>query len=440
MVRVRFAPSPTGDIHIGNVRAALFNYVYAKKMNGKLILRLEDTDLERSSEESAQGIIEDLKWLGIEFDEGPHIGGEYGPYKQTERLTMYKEYAEKLLAEGKAEKDFSHQESKGESNDDSYAIRFKAGGRKVSIFDLVFGQVEKEVDDFIIFKSNGIPTYHLGVVIDDHFMKVSHVIRGQDHLDNTFKHALLHEALGFEKPTYAHYSLTRGLSKRDKSKSIRSLKEKGYLPEAVINSAMLLGWAPKDDNEKFDIFDKLDEFDPKDFNKANANFDEEKFNWLAGQYIRESDLSRLLPMVIPFLKQAGYISDSGYDDVYIKNILDIVRGKLKCMSEIVDHVDFFFKGVVYENDDAKDFVVSESSQTVLKSFLQKVKDNDLSSDNFNPLLKEIQKETKIKGKNLFMPVRIALTGKMHGSDMSLIAPVLGNSECIKRLEEAISQA
>ncbi|MDH4128250.1 MAG: glutamate--tRNA ligase [Spirochaetota bacterium] len=436
MVRVRFAPSPTGNIHIGNVRAALFNYIFAKKHNGKLILRLEDTDLERSTEESAHSIIEDLEWLGIKFDEGPHVGGDYGPYKQTERLNIYMEYANKLLANGKAEKDFSHLENDSDKDKTSYAIRLKAGGKKVILSDLVYGEVEKEIDDFIIMKSNGIPTYHFAVVVDDHLMKISHVIRGKDHLDNTFKHILIQDALGFDHPIYAHYSLTYGLSKRDQSKSIKSLREKGYLPQAIINIAMLLGWSPKDENEKFNIFDKLNEFDPKDFTKANSNFDEEKFNWLAGQYIREADLDRLVILSLPFLEKKGFSCEN---NDFLKSIIDIARAKIKCLSELVEHVDFFFQDITYESDEVKLFIKKPESQTVLKHFLLKVKENpNLTENNFKTFLNDVQKDTNVKGKNLFMPVRIALTGKMHGSDMSLIAPILGRETCIKRLEEAIN--
>ncbi|MDH5681018.1 MAG: glutamate--tRNA ligase [Spirochaetota bacterium] len=438
MVRVRFAPSPTGNIHIGNVRAALFNYVFSKKHNGQMILRLEDTDLERSSEESAEGIIEDLAWLGITFHEGPHIGGDSGPYRQMERLDLYKKYAEELLASGKAEKDFSHLDDPSDTANQSYAIRFKAGGQKIRFRDLVFGEVEKEVEDFIIMKSNGIPTYHFGVVVDDHLMNITHVIRGQDHLGNTAKHVMLFEALGFEPPIYAHYSLTHGLSKRDASKSIKSLREKGYLPEAIINIAMLLGWAPKDGIEKFNIFDKLEEFDPGDFGRVNANFDEEKFNWLAGQYIREADLDRLLTLSRPYLEEAGFISATNPSDDYIKSVLDIVRGNVKCVSELVDYVDFFFRDISYESDKARAMLDTDDSRTVLKSFLDKLNSKpQITADDFKSYLKEIQSETGIKGKNLFMPVRIALTGRLHGPEMFLVAPVLGHKLCASRLESSI---
>ncbi len=425
MVRVRFAPSPTGSIHIGNVRAALFNYIFAKKHNGKLILRLEDTDLERSSEESAMSIINDLNWLGINFDEGPHIGGEYGPYKQTERLSIYKEYAEKLLSAGKAEKDYT--------TDNSYGIRFKA--KKKAVFnDTVYGRVEKEVDDFIILKSNGIPTYHLGVVVDDSLMNITHVIRGKDHLDNTAKHTLLYEALNIKPPIYAHYSLTSGLSKRDKSKSIESLREKGYLPEAIINYSMLLGWSPKDDSDKFNIFDKLNEFDIKDLTKANSNFDEEKFNWLSGQYIREANLDRLTQIAMPYINYKA-------DKEYINKIVYAVRNKLKCVSDIVYHIDFFFHDdIVYENSNAELIIKNNDSQKVIQSLLDKIKlDPTITEDNFNTLIKAVQKDTKIKGKKLFMPIRIALTGKTHGSEMNLVAPILGAKRCILRLEKAINK-
>ncbi len=437
MVRVRFAPSPTGNIHIGNVRAALFNYIFAKKMKGQMILRLEDTDLERSSEESGQGIIEDLQWLGIVFDEGPHVGGPYAPYKQTQRLDLYREYALKLLESGHAEKDYTHLENETITESSSYAIRFKANQKKVIYHDLVFGEIEKEVEDFIIMKSNGIPTYHFAVVIDDHLMKISHVIRGQDHLGNTAKHVLLCEALGFKSPIYAHYSLTHGLSKRDASKSIRSLREKGFLPEAIINVAMLLGWYPKDGQEKFNIFNRLEEFDPKDFSKVNANFDEEKFNWLAGQYIREADIHKILLLAKPFLLEKGFINTSTQDD-YLMGVIDVVRGNIKCVSEITDHVEYFFKEVNYQVESVREVLEKEESKTVLKSLYDKLShEKELTAEVFQNIQKSIQKETGIKGKNLFMPIRSVLTGRLHGPEMYLVAPILGLEKCLSRINEYI---
>ncbi|GMT49695.1 MAG: glutamate--tRNA ligase [bacterium] len=437
-VRLRFAPSPTGNIHIGNVRAALFNYVYAQKEKGQLILRLEDTDLERSSDESADGIIEDLKWLGIQFDEGPHVGGDYGPYRQMERLTLYKKYADQLLAEGKAEKDFSHQDEKGEIDESHYAIRFKAGGRKVRFKELVFGEVEKEVEDFIIMKSNGVPTYHLGVVVDDHLMEISHVIRGQDHLSNTAKHVMLSEALGFDPPIYAHFSLTHGLSKRDQSKSIKALRERGYLPEAIINIAMLLGWSPPDEKEKFNIFDKLSDFDPKDFTRVNANFDEKKFNWLAGQYLREAELDRLLALSLPYIKETGFLEEKPTDENSLKQIIDTVRGNMKCLSEIGDHISYFFQDLDYTDEKLQGLLKKEDSQKVFRCFIDKLNANKgLIQDSFKAILKEIQKETGVKGKNLYMPIRMALTGQAHGPEMFMVAPILGKETCLSRLEKAV---
>ncbi len=463
MVRVRFAPSPTGDIHIGNVRAAVFNYLFAKKNNGKFILRIEDTDLERSSVESEHRIIEDLKWLGLDFDEGPGKEGDVGPYRQSERLDIYKKYADNLLGNGFAYRCFCKALSDDDDDRESennkaelcncqhfdedevelflndkipYAIRIHVNKKKVAVNDLVFGKIEKEVEDFVIMKPNGYPTYHFGVVLDDHLMNITHVIRGQDHLNNTAKHIYLYNLLGFKPPKFAHYSLTFGLSKRDKSQSIRFLREQGYLPEAVLNIALLLGWYPKDGKEYFYFKDKIDEFKISDFSKANANFDREKFNFLAKQHIKNKDSNDLVDLAIPFLKKANIIDDN-YDREKVKIIIEAVKSNIKCLSEIPEQIKFLTGDSFEIGDKEKKVLDEENSRLVLKSLLEKLNAINGNDFSFQKIIKEVQEDTKVKGKALYMPARIAITGQMHGPEMHYVISIVGKEKIIERIQNII---
>lgn len=468
MYRLRFAPSPTGELHIGNVRAALFNFLFARKMKGNLVLRIEDTDLDRSREEWIEKLIKDLTWLGIEFDEGPHKGGDFGPYRQTQRIELYQKYAFQLLEKGLAEKDFPENTK---DNSDHFAIRFRAEGRVVEFEDLVFGRIKKEVEDFIILRSNGLPTYHLAVVVDDALMKISHVIRGQDHLGNTAKHVLLSEALGWESPVYAHYSLTYGLSKREESQSIRFFREKGYLPEAIVNAALLLGWSSKkQETEKFSIEDVIEEFDPNELTRVNAHFDAEKFEWLAGQYIRSASLDRLLELAEPFFRAKNWLS---FSEEYRKQVLSLTLEKAHSVSEAVAQAEFFFaapKNSLPETpfDISQSIRVLESFKLKLESgFLKETKEekkeqdsknisklhpskfqapeqiapqssielfNEPFKEKFRKLLKEIQMETGSKGKALFFPIRWTLSRKLHGPELFAIASVMGEAVVLERVQ------
>jgi nondiscriminating glutamyl-tRNA synthetase len=347
-IRVRFAPSPTGPLHIGGARSALFNFLLAKKLGGKFILRIEDTDRERSSRESEVNIYESLKWLGMNWDEGPDVGGAYGPYRQMERLDIYQEYTQKLLAEGKAyycycseeELEKERQEALAQGGSPQYSgkcrllsaegrEKYEAEGRKpvvrfrvpedkeIVINDLVRGEVafqSEEVGDFIIVKSDGIPTYNYAVVIDDALMKISHVIRAEEHLSNTPRQILLYEALGFEIPQFAHISLILGkdrskMSKRHGATSVVQYKEEGYLPEAVVNFLALLGWAPEGEAEIFSLEELIKEFSLERVAKNPAVFDMEKLRWINGIYLRECSLDKLTELALPYLIKAGYVAE-----------------------------------------------------------------------------------------------------------------------------------
>ena len=471
MVRVRFAPSPTGYLHLGNARTALFNYIFAKHNNGKLVLRIEDTDRERSKKEYEDMLIDDLKWLGIEWDEGIDKGGEYAPYRQSERTEIYKKYIEKLketghiykcyctpeeleeerkkaLAEGRPPRysgkcrDLTKEEQeKLEREGKNYVWRFRVpDGESIIFEDLIKGIVEINVDefgDFVIVRSDGSPVYNFVVVIDDALMKITHVIRGEDHLSNTPKQILIYRALDFEVPKFAHLPIILGedrskLSKRHGAVSVRAFREDGYISEAMFNGLALLGWHPKGDNEVLSKEEIIREFDIKDIHNAPAVFDRAKLKWLNGVYIREKlDLEDLTKRAIPFFEKFGYKGDFEY----YKKVMEVIRDSLETLNDIKERAFPFFVEDYEIEDDGKEFIQSETGKSVLKLFYEKVKNREnLDRNEFKKITKEIQKELKVKGKNLFMPIRVALTGKTSGVDMALLVEVIGKEKVLKRLD------
>ncbi|ADQ41717.1 glutamyl-tRNA synthetase [Caldicellulosiruptor acetigenus I77R1B] len=476
-VRTRFAPSPTGHLHIGGARTALFNYLFAKRYGGKFILRIEDTDLERSSIESEKVIIESLRWLGIEWDEGVEVGGPYGPYRSTERVDIYKKYVDVLFEKGYAyycycteeELEGQRQEllSKGqmprylgkcrnlteeqkrrfEQEGRKPTVRFKVPeGVKIVVHDLVRGDVEfmsDDIGDFVIVKSDGIPTYNFAVVIDDHLMKISHVIRGEEHLSNTPRQILIYNALGFELPQFAHVSLILGkdrtkMSKRHGSTWVEQYKEQGYLKEGLINFLALLGWSPPEDKEIFDMEYLIKNFSLDRVSKNPAIFDIDKLNYINSQHIKLKSLDELTQMCIPYFVEAGYIKEDEAQSKFewLKKIVKSVYEGLDYLSQIKDRVDIFFNNEVkIEDDEAKEVLKWEHVKDLINVFENKITQlNDLSSENIKALFKEIQKETGYKGKNLFMPIRVVLTGKTHGPELVEIIEIVGKENILKRLE------
>ena len=370
-IKVRFAPSPTGPLHIGGARSALFNYLLARRYSGKMVLRIEDTDLERSSRESEENIIESLKWLGLDWDEGPDVGGEFGPYRQTERLQIYTEMAQKLIDQGMAYRCYCSEEeleeqrqafiAKGELPRYSGCCRnltkeqeekYLSEGRKpvirskvpkdqmIIINDMVRGTVNFEsngIGDFVIVKSDGIPTYNFAVTVDDHLMQISHVIRAEEHLSNTPRQILIYEALGWEKPTFAHISLILGkdktkMSKRHGATSVVQYREQGYLPEAVVNFLALLGWAPGGEEEIFTMEQLIEQFSLDRVAKNPAVFDMDKLRWFNGYYIRQSSVERITDLALPYLKEAGYLPQEINEEQYnwAKMIVTAVQENTCC--------------------------------------------------------------------------------------------------------------
>ncbi|HHU92515.1 MAG TPA: glutamate--tRNA ligase [Halanaerobiaceae bacterium] len=485
-MRLRFPPSPTGKIHIGNMRTALFNWLWARKNNGTLVLRIEDTDLERSTKEFEDIIIKELNWLGLDVDEGVGVGGEYGPYRQSERVEIYREYADKLLAEGKAYYCYCTPEElqemreeaarKGEmprynghcrnlspEEEEEYikagrkpVIRFKIPGQEQEIVlnDLIRGEIKFSpdvLDDFIIFKSDGMPTYNFAVVIDDALMKISQVIRGEDHISNTPKQILLYKALGFPVPEFAHLPLILDenrakLKKRSDSDAIYvgEFRQKGYLPEALFNFLSLVGWSSKDEQEIMSREEIISRFDIADVNKSSAVFDVEKLNWMNGKYIREADLDRILELSLPYLQEAGLVGEeiSGEEYQWLKKVIDVARRGVDYLSQIPAETELFFKELEYEDKEkAIEEFRDEEVELVFTSLKDKLKAlTDFNQDSINDIFKEIRKELGVKPRKIYHPVRLALTGKNSGPELSDIIYIFGLEEVEKRLDEALALA
>jgi len=476
-IRTRFAPSPTGFLHVGGLRTALYNYLFAKKHNGQFILRIEDTDQTRIVPGAIENLIETLHWAGIEFDEGPNKGGPYGPYIQSQRLELYRKHAQELIEKGYAYYCFCSPERLEKMREEQIKLkqqpRYDGTCRRLSqeevkkkldegipktirmkipewgeltFHDLIRGDVTinfKTLDDQIILKSDGFPTYHLAVVVDAHYMKISHVIRGEEWLPSTPKHILLYEYLNWKKPQFAHLPLLLNpdrtkLSKRQGDVAVEDYRAKGYLPEAIVNFIALLGWNPGDEREFFKLDELINEFSLERVNKAGAIFDIKKLNWMNSHYIKNSDLDRITQLAIPFLKEKGY-DVSNFQKVKI--IVEAVRTHLEYLAQIVDYVDIFFTEIVeIENGEAREILKLDTSKTVLEKFIQKLQnlDGEIDREKFKQLMKEIQNETSIKGKNLFMPIRIALTGKTHGPELPLLVEYFGKEKIKQRLEKFIS--
>lgn len=485
--RLRFAPSPTGPLHIGGARSALFNYLLAKKHQGTFIVRVEDTDLERSSKESEENIKNSLKWLGMDWDEGIDVGGDYGPYRQMERLDIYQAAIDKLLAEGKAYYCFCSEEelaaekeaqqAKGETPKYSGkcrdltpeqrqelldqgmkpVIRFRVPEHEqVVINDLVRGEVTFDTDgigDFIIVKSDGIPVYNFAVVLDDVTMKVSHVIRGEEHLSNTPRQAVIYDALGYERPQFAHISLILGrdnegkltkMSKRHGSTSVVAYQEMGFLPEAIVNFLALLGWAPEGEEELFTLEELTEQFSLERVSKSPAVFDMEKLKWINGMYIRKASAERLLEYGLPYLKKAGYVDAEPTVEqmIWAMMTIDALKNYISCFSELPAIIDQYRGKVIYRDEIIDEIKANKeiivTVMTAMKEKLEKV--NTINSDTYQQILKEIRKETGYKGRNLFHSIRVAKTGEDHGPDLDKLAIVMGRDLMLERANEFLEFA
>lgn len=475
-MRVRFAPSPTGPFHIGGARSALFNYLAARHAGGKLIVRIEDTDQKRSTRESEENIKEALRWLGITWDEGIDVGGPNGPYRQMERLACYQQYTDKLLAEGKAyycfctpeelEAERQAQMDKGETpvygghcrnlpketverylqEGRPYVIRIVTPPDELLEFDdIVRGHVSfdaNKVGDFVIVKSDGVPVYNYCVVLDDALMGITHVIRAEEHLSNTPRQLVLYKALGLAAPTFAHVSLILGkdkkkMSKRHGATSVQQYRDLGYLPEALVNFLALLGWTPETDQEIFSKEELIHSFSLGRVAKNPAVFDIEKLNWINFHYMKALTPEALLDVCLPHLQQAGFVSEEIDDGQrqWLMTMVDALREHLQYGAQIVDAAKIFFSDdFTPENEETAAVLNEETAAAVLQMFADEFAALDeVTPDAVQPLFKKIQKGLKVKGKSVYMPIRVALTGVMHGPDLNVIAALMGREKVLERI-------
>lgn len=439
-VRVRYAPSPTGLLHIGNARSALFNYVYARHFGGDFIVRIEDTDVLRNVEGGEASQLNYLSWLGLSWDESPDKGGKYGPYRQLERLELYEKYAEALLDKGLAYKDYRE-------DSDKYAIRFKVPANVTYQFDdIVRGTLSfesKDVEDWIIMKDNGIPTYNFAVVIDDHFMEISHVLRGEEHITNTPKQLMVYDAFGWEAPQFGHMTIIvneqkKKLSKRDKNviQFISEYESMGYLPEAMFNFISLLGWSPTENEEILSQETIIKQFDPKRLSKAPAMFDKDKLAYINSRYIKMLSTEELASKSKVFLEKAHIDIPS---DAWLNLLVEIFKDRMTYIGQIVELYQSFFHNDFELNEEAFQFLVDNQSITLLEAFKNLLETSNFSVEEIEALIKQAGKDTETKGKPLFMGLRIATTGDMHGPSLPVSLALLGKTIVLNRLNQTIKR-
>lgn len=476
MVRTRFAPSPTGYLHVGGARTALFSYLYAKRHGGEFILRIEDTDVERSTRKSEESLIDDLKWLGFEWEEGPDVGGPHEPYRQSERLDLYTSYAEKLVEGGKAylvyaeseeieklrEKLLSNSQAPHYTREMLESLvtpeeveKRKKEGKKPAVYfsmerkdrilkDLVKGDVHfgsDSVGDFAILRSNGLPIYNFAVVIDDALMKITHVIRGDDHLSNTVKQMALYEALGFEMPEFAHLSTILGpdrtrLSKRHGSTSVSEYRKRGYLPQAMINYLALLGWSHPDLKEIVDMKELVEKFDLDRVSKNPAVYDEKKLTWMNGQYVRKLSDDEFYTTAKPFLVPKTF-SEEEYvaNRKWITAALSSIKSEIEVLTQIPEKLLVYFE-VPSVNEDLRTSLEKSGTISVFKALQNAYESMDeWTSQSVLKVTKEVVKKNKIKGKDFYHPLREILTGKTSGPDLVSLIFLLGRENVISRLRK-----
>jgi len=480
-VRVRYAPSPTGNLHIGNARTALFNYLFAKHYGGDFVLRIEDTDFKRNKEEGERSQLKYMDWLGLDYDEGIGKEKEFGPYRQSERIEIYQKYAEQLLAEDKAYKCYMTAEELEAEREEQVANglpprysgkhahltreeqeQFEKEGRKPSIRirvpqdrtysfnDMVKGELSfegKDFGDFVIVKNDGVATYNFAVAIDDHLMEISHVLRGDDHVSNTPKQLVVYEALGFKPPIFGHMTLIvnenkKKLSKRDETiiQFIEQYDDLGYLPEALFNFITLLGWSPEGEQEIFTREEFVKIFDEKRLSKSPAFFDNNKLTWINNQYIKAQPLERIVNLALPFFVKGGVATQEEVDNnrAWFEKLISLYQPQMSYGAEIVELTKQFFVEEIKFDEEELEILKQDTTVAVFEDFLEKLEvAGDFTSESIKTLIKTIQKDTGVKGKNLFMPIRIASTGSMHGPELNTSLELLGRDRVVARVKAAL---
>jgi glutamyl-tRNA synthetase len=432
-VRVRFAPSPTGFLHVGGARTALFNWLFARHHHGKFLLRIEDTDKSRERREAVQVIYDGLHWLGLEWDEGAEIGGKYGPYFQSERNEIYEKYLSRL-------------QEKGVVYEDEGAIRFRSPRKAVIVDDIVCGRIEfdRSMDpDMTIRRPDGSWIFHFVNVVDDIEMKISHVIRGEDHLTNTARHVELYQALGATLPGFAHIPLILNrdgskMSKRDAGASVTTYVEQGYAPEALRNYLCLLGWSPKDNREKIDIEDVIQIFDLTKVNRRNAAFDLDKCYWLNGQYILHMSLGRFRELSEPFIQRAGLAVP---DEAYLLKVLEIVKEKIKLFKDVPDWIGYFFTEEFLLDPEAVAKTLNKAGAIDRLSQLRSkyAELDDWTATGLEAALKELGVAIGCKIGELVHPARVAVSGRSIGPSLYHMLEVMGKPRVLQRMDRVLQQ-
>ncbi len=468
-VRVRFAPSPTGHLHVGNVRTALYNWLFARQNQGAFILRVEDTDLARSDRRYEENLMDDLKWLNLIWDEGLSAAGDYGPYRQTDRLELYQGFAQRLLDEARAyhcfcstkELEQTRQEQMATGEPPRYAgkcrelprrevderlqegqpvaLRMKVRAGTVGFEDIVFGPLQvdcQEIGDFVFLRSDGTAPYNFACVIDDASMKITHVIRGEGHISNTYRQLLIYEALGLAPPQFAHLSTILGedgskLSKRHGATSIDEVRSQGYLPQALANYLALLGWAPPQEGEEILTADQItSQFDLSRVNRSPATFDWEKLNWVNRSHLKEMDRSEIAELALPYFTERGWIPAEPLEsvEVWLEDVIEALLKYVNKLEDLVEEAELIF---VFDPDqDLAEAAVQEtlaetSAGEVIREFHERIQTREeLDLESYKTIVSEVKKATGHKGQQLFHPIRVALTGRSSGFELDRLIPIL----------------
>ena len=466
-MRLRFAPSPTGHLHVGNARTALFNWLLARGQGGTLVLRIEDTDFERSTRESERSMIEDLRWLGLDWDEGIEVGGEYGPYRQSERLHIYRAHAVELMSRAQAYRCFCSAEQLEADRQDALkhgrppkysgrcrdipadearrrvesgepaVIRFHVPEQRDVVFqDLVRGEVRFSTDvigDPVLVRSDGIPAYNYAVVVDDALMAITHVIRGEDHISNTPRQLLLYEAFGWTPPIFAHVSLVLGpdhspLSKRHGATSVQEFRERGYLPEALANYLALIGWSPGNDEELLPLGEMARRFKIEDVGHSAGVFDIEKLAWANRHYLKIASPDRVVHLSLPYLQRAGWVAEPSDADIeFLKQVIPAATTAVDRLEQVLPRLAFLFDFSPERSLEHPDIrAEAQSSRPVIDALAEVLADQPpmLDREAFRAMAARVRERTGQKGKTLFHPIRLALTGEPEGLELDLAVPAI----------------
>lgn len=472
---MRFAPSPTGPLHVGNARTALFNFLFARQTGGVFILRLEDTDRERSTPEAEKAILEDLRWLGLDWDEGPGHSGSFGPYRQSERVEIYRRCARELLEKGLAYPCYCTPEELEEKRKRFLArgippmydgrclhlkpeeeqsliqsgrpasLRFRVDARSVEFEDRVRGRMSfdgRKIGDFVILRSDGVAPYNFAVVIDDARMEVTHVIRGEDHLANTARQLLLYRALGLEPPRFAHLSMILGsdrtpLSKRHGATAVSHFREAGYLPEGLVNYLALLGWSSADGKEIFSLRELIQIFSLERLSRSPAGFDGEKLNWVNRAHLKGLQGEKGLDLARPFLRNSG-VNLEGIQKSWLAAALEAVWGEVDTLSQLADHLKFLFDEGWGLESEAEALLAREESRKVIRGLREELRlVEEVKLENYRQILSGVAQRAGISGRGLYLPLRAALTGRTHGPELEKVFVLLGKEKILKRADSVL---